>query len=92
MRTSSLLLAPLLVAAPLAAAFKDTAPILAFASQPSDLLEALRTATSQRSSPATSPRDFIKAVVEHVDEICKFDAVALVEVPNVGACLYSLCY
>jgi hypothetical protein len=68
---------------PLASAFTDTAPFLAFTSRQSSVLDRGLISRSI-ASPAVVPRDIIKSLTGKADELCSLDGLAIVEIENVS--------
>ena len=67
---------------PLAAAFTDTAPFLAFSSRQSSAMDQGLVSRSA-ASPAVVPQDISRSLTSKVDELCGLDALAIVEVESV---------
>lgn len=83
MRLSSTILAAV-AAIPLASAFSDTSPFLAFTSRQSSLLDR-GLVTRSTSSPAVAPLDIARSLTSKSQELCDLDGVMIVEVQEVSS-------
>lgn len=71
----------------IAAAYKDTVPVVAWSSQSSHDLKALSTRPKSYLSPADLFHQFLEE-----DEICNFDAVIIADQPGVSVHSFPLPY